>query len=210
MTKLLIIGGFLGSGKTSVILQLAKYLVGEDPEARAKVVILENEIGSVSIDDRTLASTGWSVEPMFSGCVCCTMAGELVVNLHALITRYAPEWIILETTGMAYPNNVKKALSESMPELECSIVCLADAKRWKRMQRVEQLAEFSQEQLEGAGAVLVNKSDLVTEEILNEVDASIRTYNADAAIFHVSALQGIPDTVWRQIFGKGGDVHGGA
>ena len=76
--------------------------------------------------------------------------------------------------------------------------------------RVEQLAEFSQEQLEGAGAVLVNKSDLVTEEILNEVDASIRTYNADAAIFHVSALQGIPDTVWRQIFGKGGDVHGGA
>ena len=129
---------------------------------------------------------------------------------HPMLPEHFIQWIILETTGMAYPNNVKKALSESMPELECSIVCLADAKRWKRMQRVEQLAEFSQEQLEGAGAVLVNKSDLVTEEILNEVDASIRTYNADAAIFHVSALQGIPDTVWRQIFGKGGDVHGGA
>ena len=57
MTKLLIIGGFLGSGKTSVILQLAKYLVGPEPASHAKVIVLENEIGTVSIDDKTLAST---------------------------------------------------------------------------------------------------------------------------------------------------------
>ena len=107
MTKLLIIGGFLGSGKTSVILQLAKHLVGPTSDSHAKVVILENEIGTVSIDDKTLSNTGLNVEPMFSGCVCCTMAGELVVNVGSIITRLAPDWIILETTGMAYPNNPK-------------------------------------------------------------------------------------------------------
>lgn len=202
MTKLLIIGGFLGSGKTSVILQLAKHLVGPDPASRAKVIVLENEIGTVSIDDRTLASTGLNVEPMFSGCVCCTMAGELVVNVRSLITRFSPDWIILETTGMAYPNNVKKALHESMPELDCRICCLVDAKRWQRMQRVEQLAAFSREQLEGAGAVLVNKSDLAGAEALEAVDRSVRAYNGEVPIFHVSAVQGIPASVWEQIFAE--------
>ena len=202
MTKLLIIGGFLGSGKTSVILQLAKYLVGDKPASQSQVIILENEIGSISIDDRTLSNTGCNVETMFSGCVCCTMAGELVMNVHALLSRYSPEWIILETTGMAYPNNVKKTLEESVPEISCSIACLADAKRWQRMQHVEQLAEFSREQLEGASAVLVNKSDLVTEDILQAVDASIRNYNTEAPIFHISAVNGIPEQIWNQVFSK--------
>ena len=204
MTKLLIIGGFLGSGKTSVILQLAKYLVGPEPASHAKVIVLENEIGTVSIDDKTLASTGLNVEPMFSGCVCCTMAGELVVNVRSIIDRFAPEWIILETTGMAYPNNVKKTMHDSMPELDCRICCLVDAKRWQRMQRVEQLAEFSGEQLEGASVVLVNKSDLVNAETLQAVDASIRGYNDETPIFHVSAAEGIATAVWERVFAEEG------
>lgn len=200
MTKLLIIGGFLGSGKTSVILQMAKHLVGENPDKAAKVVILENEIGQVSIDDRTLAGAGLDVEPMFSGCVCCTMAGEMVVNVRSILDRLNPDWIILETTGMAYPNKVKAALAESIPDLTCFICCLADAKRWRRLQAVEQLAEFSREQLEGAELVLINKSDLVDGDVLAQIDASIRESNSSARLFHVSALNGIPDEVWAQIF----------
>lgn len=200
VTKLLIIGGFLGSGKTSVILQMAKHLVGENPDKAAKVVILENEIGQVSIDDRTLAGAGLDVEPMFSGCVCCTMAGEMVVNVRSILDRLNPDWIILETTGMAYPNKVKAALAESIPDLTCSICCLADAKRWRRLQAVEQLAEFSREQLEGAKLVLINKSDLVDGDVLAQIDASIRESNSSARLFHVSALNGIPDEVWAQIF----------
>lgn len=200
MTKLLIIGGFLGSGKTSVILQMARYLVEQGEYRENKVVILENEIGKVSIDDKTLASGGFNVETMFSGCVCCTMSGEMVLNVRSITTRFRPEWIILETTGMAYPYKVKLALHEAIPDLECMICCLADGKRWQRLQKVEQLAEFSREQLEGAELVLINKSDLVSEEKLTEIDASIKECNDSARIFHVSALRGIGEETWREIF----------
>ena len=78
--KMIIMGGFLGAGKTSLVLQMARYLAGRNPDKQAKVVILENEIGEVSIDDKILKSGGFEVQTMFSGCVCCTMAGELMGN----------------------------------------------------------------------------------------------------------------------------------
>jgi G3E family GTPase len=200
MTKLLIMGGFLGAGKTSVILDMARHMVSAQEEDRPKVVILENEIGQISIDDKTLESVGFNVETLFSGCVCCTMSGELVANLHVLIDRFSPDWIILETTGMAYPGKVKASLAEMMPDLPCYICCLADAKRWPRMQKVPQLAEFSRQQLEEANLILVNKSDLVGAPELEEVDASVRAINQEASIYHISAKNGIPKEVWNAVF----------
>ena len=113
--KMIITGGFLGAGKTSLVLQMARYLAGENPEHKAKVVILENEIGEVSIDDKVLENGGFEVETMFSGCVCCTMAGELVTNVYQIVNRLDPEWIIMEATGVAYPLNIKENLEQSVP-----------------------------------------------------------------------------------------------
>lgn len=200
MTKLLIMGGFLGSGKTSVILEMAKSMAKDADGNHPKVVVLENEIGEISIDDKTLENAGFNVETLFSGCVCCTMSGELITNLHIVIERFSPEWIILETTGMAYPGKVKHTLEDAMPDLDCFICCLADAKRWPRMQKVPQLKEFSRQQLEEARFILINKSDLVKEEALMELDNSIRTINQRASIYHVSAKNGIPVETWNAIF----------
>jgi Putative GTPases (G3E family) len=197
MSKILIIGGFLGVGKTSLILQMAKYLVENGSGKPETVVILENEIGEISIDDKTLSSGGFTVETIFSGCICCTMAGEMVYNVRKISEQMNPDWIILESTGVAYPQKIREKLESSIG-IEGHICCVADGKRWKRL--LIPLGTFIQEQLDGAEVVLVNKIDSVSTEELTEVDESIRSFNPQTRIFHVSASLGVSDDVWKAVF----------
>ena len=102
---------------------------------------------------------------------------------------------------MAYPSKIKSNIQENFPELECHLVCLADAKRWRRMQRIPELKHFSEDQLEGADAVLVNKCDLVNREELEEVDASIReVVKREVSISHIVAKDELDDSVWKKVF----------
>ncbi|MBI4858382.1 MAG: cobalamin biosynthesis protein P47K [Firmicutes bacterium] len=197
--KVIILGGFLGSGKTSVVIQLARHVIGADSENRTKVVILENEIGEVSIDDKILQNSGYEVANLFSGCVCCTMAGELVLGLHKIIEDFNPELIIMEATGVAYPENIRKTINHSLPDLDCSITCVTDAKRWLRLLRpMEMLLEG---QLDAAEVILINKVDLVDEDSLSKVEDSIRTFNSNAQFFNISATQRIDPIVFEAILG---------
>ena len=198
--KIIITGGFLGAGKTSLVLQMARYLAGENPEHKAKVVILENEIGEVSIDDKVLENGGFEVETMFSGCVCCTMAGELVTNVYQIVNRLDPEWIIMEATGVAYPLNIKENLEQSVPMESCRIFCVADAKRWMRLRRM--LEAFMRDQLDCADAVFINKIDAVDEAAAEQVAESVKSFNPEAKCFRVSAARGIDRAVWEEVFAK--------
>jgi G3E family GTPase len=198
--KILIFGGFLGAGKTTAITQMMKYLAAGDPTAAAKTVLLENEIGDAGIDDKTLGGTGMRVETLFSGCICCTMAGEMIENIKYISKKYFSEWLILETTGMAYPGKIKENIREHFPELDCLLMCLVDAKRWKRMQKIPELRQFSLDQLEDADIILINKRDLVSAEEMEEIDQSVREIGRHASLYHVAAKDGIEDAVWKQIF----------
>lgn len=192
--KVIILGGFLGSGKTSVVIQLARYVIGNSTENKTKVVILENEIGEVSIDDKILQNSGYEVANLFSGCVCCTLAGELVLGLHNIIQDFDPELIIMEATGVAYPENIRKTINLSLPDLDCSITCVTDAKRWLRLLRpMEMLLEG---QLDAAEVILINKVDQVDDDTLSTVEESIRTFNDDAAFFKISAAQTIDPIIF--------------
>ncbi len=192
--KVIILGGFLGSGKTSVVIQLAKYIVGETLEDMTKVVILENEIGEVSVDDKMLQNSGYEVANLFSGCVCCTMAGELTIGLHNIIRDFNPEIVIMEATGVAYPRNIRKTINQSLPEIDCQVTCIADAKRWQRLLRpMEMLLEG---QLEDADTILINKTDLVDIDTLAAVKTSIQTFNHHAEIFSISATQTIEPNIF--------------
>ncbi len=187
--KVIILGGFLGSGKTSVLLQLAKHIVGDQPVDAAKVVILENEIGEISVDDSLLKNNGYAVTNMFSGCVCCTMSGELILNLHKIRDDFSPELVIMEATGVAFPDNIRTTINQSLPELEVSVTCITDAKRWLRLLRPMEL--LLEGQLEAADIILINKIDLVDSPTLAAVEASIRTFNSRAEFFKISAAQAI-------------------
>lgn len=199
--KIIVLGGFLGSGKTSVILQLAQYIAGRDPQKAGNVVILENEIGEVGVDDKLLQSTGYNVENLFSGCVCCTMSGELVIGLRKIMADFNPEIIIMEATGVAYPDNIRKTIIQSIPDADCGVICVTDAKRWKRLLRPMEM--LLKDQLDVADVILVNKVDMVDQETLSDVEASIRTFNDSAQFFRVSAAETISSSVFDAMLGAG-------
>lgn len=197
--KVLILSGFLGSGKTSALLPLAHYLVERsESDAANKVMILENEVGEIGIDDAFLRSGGFQVDTLFSGCACCTVAGELVSSVIKIRKEFDPDWLILETTGVAYPKNIQETL-RSACDLDARIAVLVDAARWKRLRRP--MEALLSGQIIGSDAVLVNKIDLVDAPVLEAVDADIRGFEPNANIIHISALEPIDHAVWDSVLG---------
>lgn len=192
--KFLIIGGFLGSGKTSLILHLAQYMV--NVRGISKIAILENEIGAVGVDDKVLQGSGYQVRGMFSGCVCCTMAGELPINVRMLQQDYDPEWIIMEATGVAFPGSIRQNLMDTLG-IRGEILCLADAQRWDRL--LKPLEHLLSLQLKEADLILLNKADLVSPEALAAAAKSIRMFNRLAKIETISAKDGIDPALLDQI-----------
>ena len=201
--KVLIFSGFLGSGKTSALLPLARYLVDTSvSDAENKVMILENEVGEIGIDDAFLRGGGFKVDTLFSGCACCTVSGELVDSIGKIEKDYAPDWLILETTGVAYPKKIQETLKAACG-LDARIVVLVDAARWKRL--LMPMMNLLSGQIIGSDAVLVNKIDLVDEATLAAVDADVRGFEPKANVVHISALAPVAPEVWDGVLGcKGG------
>ena len=197
--NVLILSGFLGSGKTSALLPMAKHLVERSrSESENKVMILENEVGEIGIDDAFLRGGGFQVDTLFSGCACCTVSGELVSSVERIRREFSPDWLILETTGVAYPKNIQKTLKK-VCGMDSRIAVLVDAARWKRL--LLPMNNLLSGQIIGSDAVLVNKTDLVDEAALAAVDADVRNFEPAANIFHISALVPVAPEVWDGVLG---------
>ena len=195
----IILGGFLGSGKTTALMQFARFLAGiSDANKEYKIAILENEVGEIGIDDQYLRSGGFSVKNLFAGCACCTVAGELVVAAARIQREMDPEWLIIETTGIAYPALMRENLKNSL-NLDSRICILTDASRWKRL-RVP-LANLLRGQIEGCDAVLINKIDLVEDETLQSMESDILEIEPKAPIVRISALGNVDGDIWRTAAG---------
>ena len=195
--NLLLVGGFLGSGKTSFILQLAHHMVEE--LGIPNIAILENEIGELSVDDKLLRGAGYEVRGLFSGCVCCTLAGELPATVLQIERDLHPAWLIMEASGLAFPGSIRETL-ESALQLPCRICALADAQRWTRLHRAVQ--ELLEGQLESADIILVNKADTVDAETLEAVKTSARAINGAAPVFAISAAAPLPSDLLDTVLEK--------
>lgn len=197
--KVLILGGFLGSGKTTLLLQMARYLVDSSGSGSAyKVVILENEVGREGIDDKLLRGNGFNVENLFNGCACCTLAGELVSAAYEIEKEYAPDWLIVETTGLAYPGLIQDNLAAGIG-MESRVCTVVDVSRWKRL--LHAMRELLLGQTERADVVLMNKADLVTEDILREVEKDIEEMNPAAERIATTAVGHVDEHVWDVVLG---------
>ena len=198
--KILLLGGFLGSGKTSVLLPLAKYMVEHSTYSGTRVAIIENEIGDVSIDGITLRNAGRSVQELFSGCICCTLGTELIDGLIDLERDSNPEWVVIEATGVACPGAVVETLHEFLPQIEeIRTAVLCDAERLQVLLRA--ISTIAPQQVKDAQVLLLNKIDLVSEEKLLEDEAVLRENNPDAPIFRICAKNGIDDAVFAAVIG---------
>jgi G3E family GTPase len=197
--KVLIIGGFLGSGKTSFILQLLQYIIASSQsDKKYKVVVLENEIGDVGVDDKTLKAGGFQVETMFAGCACCTSSESVPLSLTTIKKEIDPDWVVFEATGVAYPRSIQETI-ETSTNFESRISAVVDAKRWKRL--LLPMAMLINGQLEQAETIIVNKKDLVDTGTLDEVLKSVGSRNDTAKLIPVSSVEKIDSGVFKTVLG---------
>ncbi len=183
--RCIILGGFLGSGKTTTIRKLVETL-GRTGE---KTAVIVNEIGEIGIDGDTVSTGGVETREITSGCICCTLRISLEQTLRALMQDYHPETVIIEPTGIAFPKQIKDNISAmNIPGISMApIVNLLDASRFKPE---EGLQNFIKYQIEDAEVLCINKVDLIDRVRLLEICVFLREMNPKARIIHFSAREG--------------------
>ena len=176
-------------------MQFARYLV-ENSRAEHPVVILENEISKAGVDNRLLAQADFTVENVFAGCICCSSTAVLDNSVHQIEEQYAPEWLLIEATGMAFPDAIREVLQNSgYPN--SSILALVDAKRWFRV--VHAMEQFVFSQLKDADVILLNKVDLVDEETVLKIIEAASAYNPASTLEQICALNPQGELFWKKI-----------
>lgn len=191
--KLIILGGFLGTGKTSVLMPIARQIVaaagGGD---KTRVAIIENEIGQVGIDTAFTEGAGFTTTELFNGCVCCTLAASLMDSLCQLEKDVNPEWVILETTGLARPHDIAETVKKYYDENMKTAVCITvDVNRWTRLKKV--VGELLFEQVENADFVFLNKIDLAEPETIAAVRKDIEDLTK-GKVYEISASTDVEGT----------------
>ncbi len=199
MTKVDIISGFLGAGKTTLI----RKLIG-DALAGTKVVLIENEFGEIGIDGGFLKEAGIEIREMNSGCICCSLVGDFNTSMQQVMTTYAPERILIEPSGVGKLDDVMRAIEKTaaeIPELQLnSAVTVVDAT--KARVYFKNFGEFFVNQIENAGTILLTRTDKASQEKIDEATALIREHNAKATIITTPLKDLDGKTVLEAIEGK--------
>lgn len=204
--NILLFGGFLGSGKTSIILQIAKYIVENKAvgfstrqldSGKPSLVIIENEVGETGIDDKILKAEGLSVRDLFAGCICCTLNAELTLCLNEIQEELSPQWVIIETTGMAFPDRITETITKYGKGIDSiKTIVVADAERWDELSTI--LPGLIEGQIAKADIILLNKIDCLEPSQVSEVEESIRRINSYALFYAISAHQEVDSQIWRE------------
>ena len=179
------IAGFLGAGKTTLMIQIGKSL----GEAGTKVAIIVNEIGEIGVDGALIDAYGIPATEITQGCICCTLSGSLQNTLRILEKEYKPDVILIEPTGIALPSKINFLIRTSMVQVDRNIiVAIVDAYRADGL--FQQTKSFFSRQISGANAVAINKVDLIDNGKLAEVEGLVKELEPEARIFHISAKKG--------------------
>ena len=177
-TKVDIISGFLGAGKTTFIKKLlAEALFGE------KVVLIENEFGEIGIDGGFLKDSGIEVREMNSGCICCSLVGDFASSLKEILTKYTPDRVIIEPSGVGKLSDVMRAVAdveEELPVAGNSAVTLVDVKKAKLY--IKNFGEFFNNQVQYAKTIVLSRTDVADQKKIDEAIQLIREINKDATI----------------------------
>ncbi len=188
MTKVDIISGFLGAGKTTLI----KKLIAEGFNGE-KLVLIENEFGEIGIDGGFLKDAGVQINEMNSGCICCSLVGDFGKALEQVLHDYTPDRIIIEPSGVGKLSDVMKAVAD-LHEADIEInsaSTVVDAGKCKMY--MKNFGEFFNNQVESAGTIILSRSQNLNEDKLNAVVAMLKEHNDNATII---------TTPWEDIDGK--------
>ena len=178
MTKIDVVSGFLGAGKTTLIKKLLKEALDG-----SKTVLIENEFGEIGIDGGFLKEAGIEIKEMNSGCICCSLVGDFGTSLKEVISTYAPERILIEPSGVGKLSDVLKAVENVAGDLDVEInsaVAVVDASKCKMY--MKNFGEFFSNQIEYAGTIILSRTDKVDQAKLNACVEMIREHNDKATI----------------------------
>lgn len=178
MTKIDIVSGFLGAGKTTLIKKLLKEALGGE-----QVVLIENEFGEIGIDGGFLKDSGIEITEMNSGCICCSLVGDFGTALKEVLDKYHPDRILIEPSGVGKLSDVMRAVEGATASEGVhlnSAVAVVDAKKCKTY--LKNFGEFFANQIEHAGTIILSRTGEMSDEKINAAVALIREHNAKAAI----------------------------
>ena len=188
-TKIDIISGFLGAGKTTLIRKLI-----QEALAGQKIVLIENEFGEIGIDGGFLKDAGINITEMNSGCICCSLVGDFGEALHQVVEQFHPDRIIIEPSGVGKLSEVRIAVENVAEECDLevnSLVTVADAQKVKMY--MKNFGEFYNDQIGSAGTIVLSRTQKVAADKLDDAVAMIREKNADATVI---------TTPWDDLDGK--------
>ena len=188
MTKIDIFSGFLGAGKTTLI----KKLIQEAYKGE-KLVLVENEFGEIGIDGGFLQDAGVEITEMNSGCICCSLVGDFKESLTQILTTYTPDRIIIEPSGVGKLSDVLKAVAGVEDQLKVEQNCaitVVDVKKCKLY--MKNFGEFFNNQIECATTIVLSRTDIAEQKVIDEAVELIRTINKNATIITtpISELDG--------------------
>lgn len=189
MTKVDIISGFLGAGKTTFIKELIAKVFQDE-----KIVLIENEFGEIGIDSRFMQNSGVEVTEMNSGCICCTLVGDFTKALRQVAEEFHPDRIIIEPSGVGKLSDVANAVEAAEHEAHVKInskIAVVDGKKAKMY--MKNFGEFFNNQIEHAATIVISRSQMMTEEKLKECVDLMREHNRKASIV---------TTPWDQLSGE--------
>ncbi|AKB49497.1 Putative metal chaperone, involved in Zn homeostasis, GTPase of COG0523 family [Methanosarcina barkeri str. Wiesmoor] len=181
--KVMIIGGFLGSGKTTTILRISRQLIN----AGKKTAIIVNEIGEIGLDGDTLTSPGIVTKELTSGCICCTLRISMQYTLQTLEEEFMPDVVIIEPTGIAFPGQIREEIETmGLSELSFSpIVTLVDPGRFGT--EAKEIPRFIETQIKDAEILCINKIDVTPVETVLATEKMLYEMNPEAQILKFSA-----------------------
>ena len=187
-TKVDIISGFLGAGKTSFIKKLLEEAISEE-----KVVLIENEFGEIGIDGGFLKDAGIEIREMNSGCICCSLVGDFASSLKEILTKYAPDRVIIEPSGVGKLSDVMQAVVDVESELSVesnSAVTVVDVKECRLY--MKNFGEFFNNQVQFASTIVLSRTDVAEQKVIDQAVELIRNVNPGATIITtpVSLLSG--------------------
>ncbi|MFW2367080.1 MAG: GTP-binding protein [Desulforhopalus sp.] len=187
--KITQIAGFLGCGKTTLLLKLSELLRGDDER---KIALVVNEIGEIPVDGKIMEESGMMVKDIGGGCICCEVASSFAKTLTLLYKSFKPDHVLVEPTGVAVPHQVKLAARMGGRDAKISLgpaIVLFDATRPAELLDMDMLGQLVTTQVKDADVLAISKVDAVEESAVADSAERIRDYNTRAPIVHLSSFQ---------------------
>ncbi len=188
--KITQIAGFLGCGKTTLLLKLAREIAGGGEH---KIALVVNEIGEIPVDGKVIEESGMQVKDIGGGCICCEVAATFAKTIYRLYKDFKPDHVLVEPTGVAVPHQVKLAARMGGRDAKISIgpaIVLFDATRPTELLDMDMLGQLVTTQIKDADVIAISKVDAVDHAAVAESTEKVREYNAKADILNLSSFNG--------------------